>query len=134
MYSTTVNKSVTANLDFNYSNTKTITGAAKYSINQVIPTGTNGAFLNFNFNINSGTFLGLASIGAPIQIRANSTGNPTNVFLLTPGQSIIIDDIAGNVDSFGSGIQSFTEIYVYNSGNSPATLRIDSLFDPTPTL
>jgi hypothetical protein len=134
MYTTTVNKSVATNLDFNYTSSSIISGAAKYSINQVIPTGTNGALVNFGFSTVTGEFLGLASVGGPLELRMSSTNAPTNVFKLVAGQGIIVDNIANAVDSLGGSLQSFNELYVYNSGTTAATLRIDSLLDPTPDL
>jgi hypothetical protein len=134
MYTTTVNKNVATNLDFNYTSSTIISGAAKYSINQAIPTGTNGALVNFGFSTVTGQFLGLASVGGPLELRMSSTTEPTNVFKLVAGQSFIVDNIANAVDSFGSNLQSFNELYVYNSGTTAATLRIDSLLDPTPDI
>ena len=134
MYTTTVNKSVATNLDFNYTTVSTISGAAKYSINQSVPTGTNGALVNFGFSTVTGRFLGLASVGGPLELRMNSTNSPTNVFRLVAGQSFIVDEIPNAVDSLGGSLQSFNQLYVYNSGTVAATLRIDSLLDPTPTI
>jgi hypothetical protein len=134
MYTTTVNKSVATNLDFNYTSSSILSGAAKYSINQVIPTGTNGALVNFGFSTVTGQFLGLASVGGSLELRMSSATVPTNVFKLLAGQSIIVDNIANAVDSLGGNLQSFNELYVYNSGAAAATLRIDSLLDPTPDI
>lgn len=134
MYITTVNKSVATNLDFNYNSTSTISGAAKYSINQIVPTGTVGALVNFGFSTVTGKFLGLAAVTGPLEVRTDSTTTPKNIFILSPGQNFIIDNPVNSVDSFGSGIQSFTSLYVYNSGTVSATLRMDSLLDPTPTI
>lgn len=134
MYTTTVNKSVATNLDFNYNSTLSISGEAKYSINQIVPTGTNGALINFGFSTVTGKFLALAAITGPLEIRTDSTTTPKNTFRLLAGQSFIIDDLTNSVDSLGSGIQSFTSLYVYNSGVTAATLRMDSLLDPSPNL
>jgi hypothetical protein len=134
MYTTTVNKSVSTNLDFSYTSSSILSGAAKYSINQVVPTGTNGALVNFGFSTVTGQFLGLASVGGALELRMTSTSVPTNVFRLVGGQSFIIDNMTNAVDSLGSGLQSFNELYVYNSGTTAATLRIDSLLDPTPDI
>jgi hypothetical protein len=134
MYTTTVNKNVATNLDFNYSSSLVISGAAKYSINQSVPTGTNGALVNFGFSISTGKFLGLAAVTGPLELRTDSTTNPKNTFKLAAGQSFIVDDLVNSVDSLGSGIQSFTSLYVYNSGTVAAILRMDSLLDPTPTI
>ena len=135
MYTTTVNKSVATNLDFNYSSSSVISGAAKYSINQVVPTGgTSGTLVNFGFNTVTGKFLGLASVTGPLELRMGSKTVPTNTFRLVPSQNVIIDNIGNAVDSLGSGLQSFSLLYVYNSGTAASTLRIDSLLDPTPDI
>jgi hypothetical protein len=132
MYTTTVNKTVSTDLDFQYSNNTVISGAAKYSINQVIPTGTNGAQVNFGFSITSGTFLAIAAIQGDIELKANSTTLPTNTFRLNAGENYIFDNLLLAKDSLGANLATFSTLYVYNSGLVPATLRVDSLLDPTP--
>ena len=134
MYTTTINKNVSSNLDFNYSLVLNISGAAKYSINQSVPTGVIGALVNFGFSTVSGKFLALASVDGPLELRMSSTSTPTNVFRLQAGQSFIVDSIPNAIDSRGSGLQSFNQLFVYNSGSAAATLRIDSLLDPTPSI
>ena len=132
MYTTTVNKTASTNLDFQYSSNVVISGAAKYSINQIIPTGTTGAQVNFGFSMTSGTFLAIASVVGALELRAQSPTSPTNTFLLGAGENYIFDNLAIAKDSLGANLTTFTTLYVYNSGAVPATLRIDSLLDPTP--
>jgi len=132
MYTTTVNKSVSTNLDFQYSSNTTISGAAKYSINQIVPTGTDGALVNFGFSMVSGTFLAIAAVQGALELRAFSGTSPGNTFLLSAGESYIFDNLAIAKDSLGANLSTFTTLNVYNSGSVPATLRIDSLLDPTP--
>jgi len=137
MFTTTVTKSV-AGLDFTYSKETIISGAAKNSINQEVPTGTStGALVNFVFNTTSGKFLAFAAVDGPLEIRTNSTGSPTNTFRISGGTSFIIDSFAGDgavLDSTGAAIQSFTQLFVYNSGETAATLRADLITDPTPSI
>jgi hypothetical protein len=132
MYTTTVTKTVSTNLDFQYSSDVVISGAAKYSINQVVPTGTNGAQVNFGFSITSGTFLAMAALQGGLELRANSTSSPTNRFILSAGENYIFDNLSIAKDSLGANLATFNTLYVYNTGEVPATLRIDSLLDPTP--
>jgi hypothetical protein len=134
MYTTTVNKNVATSLDFNYSSSVAISGAAKYSVNQSVPTGTTGALVNFGFSTVSGKFLGLASVSGPLELRMGSKTVPTNTFTLLPGQNVIIDNIGNAVDTLGGSLQSFSLLYVYNSGTVASTLRMDSLLDPTPDI
>ncbi len=134
MYTTTVNKSVSTNLDFQYSSNINISGAAKYSINQIIPTGTSGSQVNFGFSMVSGTFLAIAAVGGALELRANSTSSPTNTFVVSAGESYIFDNLTIAKDSLGASLATFNTLFVYNSGSVAATLRIDSLLDPTPGL
>jgi hypothetical protein len=52
--------------------------------------------------------------------------------LLGAGENYIFDNLTIAKDSLGANLTTFTTLYVYNSGAVPATLRIDSLLDPTP--
>ena len=136
MYTTTVNKSVSTNLDFSHNSVNIVSGAAKLSINQVIPTGTNGASVNYNFSIVTGRLLAISAVNAPLELRSNSTTSPTNTFLVNAGESYIFDNLTvGQAkDSLGNNLANITGLFVYNSGSLASTLRIDSLFDPTPTI
>jgi len=132
MYTTTVTKTVSTNLDFQYSSDIVISGAAKYSINQVVPSGTTGAQVNFGFSVTSGTFLAIAALQGNLELRTNSTSSPTNTFTLSAGENYIYDDLSIAKDTLGVNLDTFDVLYAYNTGEVPATLRIDSLLDPTP--
>jgi hypothetical protein len=138
MYITEVTKFVGTNLDFNYNSTSSVSGAGKLSVNQLVPTATTGARVNFTFDIVTGRFLAFASTPGSLELRSNATGagpiSTGNRFFLSPGNNLIYDEISTARDSFGSGLRTISGLFVYNSGSIPSTLRIDSLFDPTPTI
>jgi hypothetical protein len=136
MYVTTVTKNVATNLDFNYNSSTTISGAGKLSVNQIIPTGTNGALINYNFSIVTGRLLAIAAVDGPLELRANSPTSPSNTFIVSAGESYVFDNLVVGIakDSLNANLATFTGLFVYNSGSVAATLRMDSLFDPTPTI
>ena len=136
MFTTTVTTSALENLDFSYETTQSYSASAKLSINETIPSGTINTPINFSFSTGSGVFLALATNIElyPLVIKTNSTGSPTNVFNLTAlGQKIYTDFVAQK-DSLNNNIQNINTIYVSNTGELVATLRIDSLFDGTPNI
>jgi hypothetical protein len=136
MFTTTVTTSVTQNLDFAYETTDTYSASAKLSINETIPTGTVDTPINFSFSTGSGVLLALASNIElyPLVIKTNSTGSPANTFNITALTQKIYTDFETQKDSLGSNIQNINTIYVSNTGELSAILRIDSLFDGTPNI
>lgn len=133
-YTTTISKTASTSLDFNYASTSTVTGTAKLSINETIPTGTTDALVNFNFSVTSGVFLAMATdiVAYPLTIKTNSSSSPDNAFTLTNANQVIFDDMGRALDSYADSLVNITALYVSNTGVLPASLRIDSLFDGTP--
>ncbi|MEY4342769.1 MAG: hypothetical protein RL736_565 [Pseudomonadota bacterium] len=133
-YTTTISKTASTSLDFNYASTSTVTGSAKLSINETIPTGTTNVLVNFNFSVTSGVFLAMATdiVGYPLTIKTNSSSAPDNGFILTNANQVIFDDMGRALDSYADSLVDITALYVSNTGVLPASLRIDSLFDGTP--
>jgi hypothetical protein len=80
----------------------------------------------------SGTFLAISAVQGALELRAFSGASPGNTFLLDAGESYIFDNLVIAKDSLGANLATFNTLFVYNSGSVPATLRIDSLLDPTP--
>lgn len=136
MFTTTVTTTALQNLDFAYETAQTYSASAKLSINETIPSGTIDTPINFSFSTGSGVLLALATNIElyPLVIKTNSTSSPANVFNLTTlGQKIYTDFVAQK-DSLNNNLQNINTLYVSNTGTLAATLRIDSLFDGTPSI
>jgi len=134
-FSTTVTKTATTNLDFNYSSAISIQSSAKLSVNETIPTGTSNAVINFTFNTGSGVFLAMATdiLAYPLIIKTNNTGAlATNTFNITNSSQYIFDTLAVAYDSSGVLLKNISGLYVSNTGELPASLRVDALFDISP--
>jgi len=140
MFTTTVTKSVTTNLDFNYVSSETYEASAKLSINETIPSGSVDVPVNFSFSTGSGILLALSTNLAlyPLVVKTNDPSSPTNTFSLEANQSNIATKQNGSfnlsVDSLGVPINNIESFYVSNTGELAATLRVDSLFDITPSI
>lgn len=133
-FTTTVTKTAATNLDFNYSNTRSISSSAKFSIDETIPTGTSNNVVNFSFSTGSGVLLAMATdlLLYPLIVRTNSTSSPDNIFNITNSDQVIFDNLAVAFDSSGTLLTNINQLFVSNTGNLPATLRVDALFDNTP--
>jgi len=136
MFTTTVTTSALESLDFSYETAQTYSASAKLSINETIPSGTIDTPINFSFSTGSGVFLALATNIElyPLVIKTNSTGSPANVFNLTALGQKIYTDFVTQKDSLNNNLQNINTLYVSNTGELVATLRIDSLFDGTPSI
>ena len=121
-------------LDTTYSISKTFSAGAKVAINETIASGTSAQSLNFEFATGSGIVLSMSTNTTyPITIKTNATGTPDNTFTFNSSNTLIFTDITGqDVDSLNQPIKDITGLYVYNTGTSSLTLRINSLYDPTP--
>jgi hypothetical protein len=133
-FSTTVTKTASTNLDFNYSTVSSIQSSAKLSVNETIPTGTTNAIINFTFNTGSGVFLAFATdlLLYPLIIKTNYTSGPTNTFNVTSANQFIFDALAVAYDSSGVLLKNISGLYVSNTGELAASFRADALFDITP--
>jgi hypothetical protein len=133
-FSTTVTKTASTNLDFNYSATTSMQSSAKLSVNETIPTGTTNAIINFTFNTGSGVFLAFATdiLLYPLIVKTNYTGTPTNTFNVTSANQFIFDSMGVAYDSSGVLLKNISGLYVSNPGTLPASFRADALFDITP--
>jgi hypothetical protein len=136
MFTTSVTTSAFQSLDFSYESTQTFTASAKLSINETIPTGTVDTPINFTFSTGSGVFLAMATNIElyPLIIKTNDANSPTNIFNLSALNQRIYTDFSTQKDFFGNLINNIDTLYVSNTGVLPATLRIDSLFDITPSI
>jgi hypothetical protein len=136
MYTTVINTTVSQDLDFAYATSKSINSSAKLSVNEDIPTGVNDVQFNFNFSTGSGVFLSFASNIAlyPLIVKTNDSINPTNYFEVRATNQHIYYNFSTDKDSNGSPILDIQTLYISNTGELPASLRIDSLFDITPLI
>ncbi len=135
-FTTSIVTSASNNLDYSYTYTNSISASAKLSVNESIPSGTINNFSNFTFNTGSGVFLAIGSdvIGYDLNIKTNSSGTPVNYFNISNTGDLIYFNLVGAKDSSGIAIQNISGIYISNTGTSTASLRIDSLFDTTPSI
>jgi hypothetical protein len=133
-FTTTVTKTAATNLDFNYSNTISISSSAKFSIDETIPTGTSNNVVNFSFSTGSGVLLAMATdlLAYPLIVRTNSTSSPSNIFNITNSNQVIFDSLSVAFDSSGTLLTNINQLFVSNTGNLPASFRVDALFDNTP--
>jgi hypothetical protein len=133
-FTTTVTKTAATNLDFNYSNTRSISSSAKFSIDETIPTGTSNNVVNFSFSTGSGVLLAMATdlLLYPLIVRTNSTSSPSNIFNITNSDQVIFDSLSVAFDSSGTLLTNINQLFVSNTGNLPASFRVDALFDNTP--
>ncbi len=136
MFTTSINTTVSTNLDFAYTSLESISASAKLSINETVPTGTSDVFVNFTFSTGSGVFLGMATDVAlyPLVIKTNNPVTPTNVFSILSTNDLIKRNFSVEKDSLGNPITNITSLYVSNTGQLEASLRVDSLFDITPSI
>ena len=134
MYTTTITTTVSQDLDFAYSSSKTINASAKLSINEDIPTGVTNTPVNFSFATGSGVFLAFSSNIAlyPLQIRTNSAASPTNYFEITTTSQRVFSEFGRDRDTNNNLVTNISQLFISNTGTLPATLRVDSLFDGTP--
>jgi hypothetical protein len=133
-FTTTVTKTAATNLDFNYSNTRSISSSAKFSIDETIPTGTSDNVVNFSFSTGSGVLLAMATdlLAYPLIVRTNSASSPDNIFNITNSNQVIFDNLSVAFDSSGTLLTNINQLFVSNTGNLPASFRVDALFDNTP--
>lgn len=133
-FTTTVTKTAATNLDFNYSNTISISSSAKFSIDETIPTGTSNNVVNFSFSTGSGVLLAMATdlLAYPLIVRTNSASSPDNIFNITNSNQVIFDNLSVAFDSSGTLLTNINQLFVSNTGNLPASFRVDALFDNTP--
>jgi hypothetical protein len=140
-FTVTISKS-TAGLESAYSASNVYIAGAKHAISEVVPSGTTNQLVNFNFNASSGKVLAMGvDTDYDITLKTNNSATPINVFKLNTASPMIFEAITGsnglidswsNVDSNGEALETITSLYVSNTGTSPCTLLVDSLFDPTP--
>ena len=140
-FTVTISKS-TVGLESIYSQSNTYIAGAKHAISEVVPSGTTNQLVTFNFNVSSGKVLAMAvDTDYDITLKTNNSTTPINVFKLNTNNPMIFEGITGsnglvgswsNVDSNGGTLETISSLYISNTGTSPCTLLVDSLFDPTP--
>jgi len=135
-FTTTVTTTASNNLDYTYSYSNSISASAKLSVNESIPSGTTNNFSNFTFNTGSGVFLAMASDVSTynLKIKTNSSTTPINYFNISSTGNLVYFNLGSATDSSGVLIKNISGIYIDNTGTSVASLRIDSLFDTTPSI
>jgi hypothetical protein len=70
----------------------------------------------------------------PLVIKTNDPVTPTNVFSILSTNDLIKRNFSVEKDSLGNPITNITSLYVSNTGQLEASLRVDSLFDITPSI
>jgi hypothetical protein len=82
----------------------------------------------------SGVLLAMATnlLAYPLIVRTNSTSSPDNIFNITNSNQFIFDNLPLSFDSSGNLLTNINQLFVSNTGNLPASFRVDALFDNTP--
>jgi hypothetical protein len=140
-FTVTISKS-TVGLESTYSASNVYIAGGKHAISEVIPTGTTNVSVEFNFDVSYGKVLAMGvNTDYDITLKTNNSATPTNVFKLNTNNPMIFQAITGSnglvdswsyVDSNGEALETISSLYVSNTGTTPCTLLVDSLFDPTP--
>lgn len=133
-FNTTVTTIASTNLDYTYSSNISLSGSAKISINESIPTGSQNNFVNFNFSTGSGVFLGMASdvVGYSLRVKTNNSSTPINTFFISSTGTVLLFNFGKDLDSTGNLVRNFSGLFIDNAGTSVATFRLDGLYDITP--
>jgi len=134
-FNTNVTTIASTNLDYTYSSNISLSGSAKISINETIPTGSQNNFVNLNFSTGSGVFLGMASpdtVGYSLRVKTNNASTPVNTFFLSSTGTVLLFNFGKDLDSTGNIVRNISGLFIDNAGTSAATFRLDGLYDITP--